>query len=118
MAQSMPDATILLEAAAKYLDEELAPTLSGYHRFQTRVTINVLNIVRRELELRSMQTQTERARLAALLGHDDEMETLERELIERMRAGAISSSDPALRAHIRESLAAALAINNPKWISR
>jgi hypothetical protein len=116
MAQSMPDATILLEAAAKYLDEELAPTLSGYHRFQTRVTINVLNIVRRELELRSMQT--ERAGLAALLGHDDEMETLERELIERMRAGAISSSDPALRAHIRESLAAALAINNPKWISR
>ena len=118
MAQSMPDATVLLEAAAKYLDEELAPTLSGYHRFQTRVTINVLNIVRRELELRLRQTQAERARLAAILGHDGEIETLERELIERMRAGAISSADSALRTHIRESLAAALAINNPKWISR
>jgi hypothetical protein len=118
MAQSMPDAKILLEAAAKYLDEELAPTLSGYHRFQTRVTINALNIVRRELELREAQIPAERARLAALIGHDGEIETLERELIERMRAGAISSGDPALRAHIRESLAAALVINNPKWISR
>ena len=118
MAQSMPDAKTLLEAAAKYLDDELAPTLSGYHRFQTRVTINVLNIVRRELEFRAAQISAERARLAALLGHDGEIETLESELIERMRAGVISSADPALRAHMRESLAAALAINNPKWISR
>ena len=118
MAQSMPDAKVLLEAAAKYLDEELAPTLSGYHRFQTRVTINVLNIVRRELELHEAQMPAAQARLAALSGHDGEIETLERELIERMRAGTISSADPALRAHIRESLAAALAINNPKWTSR
>ena len=52
MPQSIPKAAVLLEAAVKYLETELMPTLEGYHRFQTRVTVNVLNTVRRELELR------------------------------------------------------------------
>ena len=43
MPQSTPKAAILLEAAVKYLESELMPTLDGYHRFQTRVTVNVLN---------------------------------------------------------------------------
>ena len=47
MPKSTPDATVLLQAAVKYLETELMPTLEGYHRFQTRVTVNVLNTVRR-----------------------------------------------------------------------
>jgi hypothetical protein len=118
MPGSTPDATLLLRAAVKYLEEELMPTLSGYHRFQTRVTANVLNTVRRELELRGAQAAQERARLVALLGHDGDAETLSRELAERIRAGAIAIDNPALRSHVRQSLADALAINNPKWLSR
>jgi uncharacterized protein DUF6285 len=94
------------------------PTLAGYHRFQTRVTVNVLNTVRRELELRSAQAEAEHARLVAILGHDGEVEPLSRELADKIRAGGISIDDPALRAHVRHSLADALAINNPKWLTR
>jgi len=94
------------------------PTLAGYHRFQTRVTVNVLNAVRRELELRGAQAEAERSRLAAILGHEGDVETLSIELAERIRAGAIAIDDPALRAHVRQSLADALAINNPKWLTR
>jgi hypothetical protein len=118
MPNSMPDAATLLKAAIKYMEEELMPTLGGYHRFKTRVTANAINIVRRELELREAQARAERARLAAILGHDGEVEALSRELAERIRAGAIAIDDPALRAHIRQSLADALAINNPKWLDR
>lgn len=118
MPQSIPKATVLLEAAMKYLETELMPTLSGYHRFQTRVTVNVLNTVRRELELRGAQAEAEHARLAAILGHDGDVETMSRELADKIRAGAISIGDPALRAHVRQSLADALAINNPKWLTR
>ena len=118
MPQSIPKAAVLLEAAVKYLETELMPTLAGYHRFQTRVTVNVLNTVRRELELRGAQADAERARLVAMLGHDGDVETLSIELAERIRAGAISIDDPALRAHVRQSLADALAINNPKWLTR
>ena len=118
MPQSIPKAAVLLEAAVKYLEAELMPTLTGYHRFQTRVTVNVLNTVRRELELRGAQADAERARLVAMLGHDGDVETLSIELAERIRAGAISIDDPALHAHVRQSLADALAINNPKWLTR
>jgi hypothetical protein len=118
MPKSMPDAAILLKAAIKYLEEELMPTLEGYHRFQTRVTVNVLSTLRRELELRGAQAESERMRLAAILGHDGDAEALSAELAERIRAGAIALEDPTLRAHVRQSLADALAINNPKWLTR
>jgi hypothetical protein len=118
MPQSIPKAAVLLEAAVQYLETELMPMLAGYHRFQTRVTVNVLNTVRRELELRGAQAVAERARLVAMLDHDGDVETLSIELAERIRAGAISIDDPALHAHVRQSLADALAINNPKWLTR
>src|SRR5271168_1870953 len=118
MPQSTPKAAILLEAAVKYLETELMPTLDGYHRFQTRVTVNVLNTLRRELQMRGAQAEAERSRLAAMLGHDGEVEALSIELAERIRSGAIAIDDPALRAHVRQSLADALAINNPKWMTR
>ena len=118
MPESIPKAAVLLEAAVKYLETELMPTLAGYHRFQTRVTVNVLNTLRRELELRGAQAAAERSRLVAMLGHDGDVEALSVELAERIRAGAISIDDPALRAHVRQSLVDALAINNPKWLTR
>jgi len=118
MPESIPKAAVLLEAAVKYLETELMPTLEGYHRFQTRVTVNVLNTLRRELELRGAQAVAERSRLVEMLGRDGDVEALSIELAERIRAGAISIDDPALRAHVRQSLADALAINNPKWLTR
>src|SRR5262249_40534382 len=94
---------------------ELMPTLAGYHRFQTRVTVNVLNLIRRELEMRATHESQERVRLTAILGHDGPLETLSEELCEFIRSDQIDVNDPPLRAHIRQSLADALAINNPKW---
>jgi hypothetical protein len=116
MPRSMPDAPTLLSAAVKYLEDELLPSLEGYHRFKTRVTANVLNTVRRELEMRGAQAEAERMRLIAILGHDGEVDALSLELSERIRSGAIDLDDPALRAHLRQSVADALAINNPKWL--
>jgi hypothetical protein len=118
MPQSMPSAPVLLTAAVKYLEEELLPTLTGYHRFKTRVTANVLSIVRRELELRDAQSAAEQARLRALVGHDGDVETLSGELCELIRREAIDLNDAGMRTHLRQSLADALAINNPKWPDR
>ena len=53
-----------------------------------------------------------------MLGHNGDVETLSIELAERIRAGSIAIEDPALRTHVRQSLADALAINNPKWLTR
>jgi hypothetical protein len=111
-----PDAPALLDAAIDYLERELLPSLAGYHRFQCRVTVNVLAQVRRELALAPGQADAERARLTALLGHPGERDALSRELAARIRAGDIALDDPALLDHLRQSLVEALRINNPKWI--
>jgi Domain of unknown function (DUF6285) len=118
MPRSIPDAPTLLTAVVKYLDEELLPTLSGYHHFKARVTINVLNMIKRELELCSTQSAAERARLGAILGHEGEVAALSDELSDLIRRAAIDLNDEKLRTHIRQSLAEALAINNPKWVVR
>jgi hypothetical protein len=118
MPLSTPPAAILLQAAVKYLEEELMPTLTGYHRFKTRVTANALNTVRRELVLRGAQAAAEHDRLVALLGHDGEVEALSRELATKIREGSIALDDPKLRSHISRSLRDALTINNPKWLDR
>jgi hypothetical protein len=116
MPASKPEPTILLDAAIDYLQRDLLPTLTDYHRFQCRVTVNVLAQVRRELVLAPAQADAERARLVALLGHDGERDELSRELAARIRAGAFAIDDPGLLDHLRRSLVEALRINNPKWL--
>lgn len=116
MPASKPDAPALLDAAIDYLERELLPGLTGYHRFQCRVTVNVLAQVRRELALAGPQAAAERDRLVALLGHGGDRDELSRELAARIRTGAIALDDPALLDHLRRSLIEALRINNPKWL--
>lgn len=118
MPQSYPDIKTLLTAAIRYMEGELMPTLDGYHRFKVRVTVNVLNTIRRELEMRGDQSKSEHERLVAILGHDGDLETLSRELSNRIRKGEFSLDDERLRAHIKQSLSDALSIANPKWLTR
>ena len=118
MPQSYPDIKTLLTAATKYMESELMPSLDGYHRFKVRVTVNVLNTIRRELEMRGKQAEAEHERLVAILGHEGDVETLSRELSERIRKGDFSLEDQRLRTHIKQSLSDALSIANPKWLTR
>jgi hypothetical protein len=116
MPPSIPDAPTLLDAAIKYLEEELLPELDGYHRFKTRVTINVLVAIRRELILHSVQAAAEQARLSELLEHAGDLASLNNELTARIREGRIDLRDSKLIEHIQKALSEALSINNPKWL--
>src|SRR3954469_2836324 len=116
MPAIQPDASALLDAAIDYLERELLPTLAGYHRFQCRVTVNLLGQVRRAMPPAPGEADAERPRLIALLAHPGERDALSRELAARIRAGELALDDPALLDHLRQSLVEALRINNPKWI--
>jgi hypothetical protein len=114
---SIPPATTLLQATADYLENDLLPTLDGFHRFQTRIAANVLRTVLREQMQQPSFAATEQQRLVELLGHDGELQALRRELAQGIEHGSIALDAPGLADHLRQTLADALAINNPKWIA-
>ena len=118
----------LLEAVQKFLERDLLPELEGVRRFHTRVAVNVLGIVLRELALQGEQRPAQYARLAALLGRDAAapaepealaraIEALERELCARIRAGFGDAPDERERllAHLHATAAERIAVSNPNW---
>ena len=118
----------LLAAVRAFIDRELLPELEGVRRFHARVASNVLGIVSREIELEGPALRARYARLAELLGSesspaselgalDRQLEELERELVQRIRAGDADASPwrADLLAHLRESVRERLAICNPEY---
>jgi hypothetical protein len=83
MTQDRPSAALLVTAVREFLERDVMPATEGRVQFHTRVAINVLNIVARELELGDGFAERERERAAALLGHGGTVDDLERELASR-----------------------------------
>jgi hypothetical protein len=116
---SVPSAAELLEAVRAFLAADVLPALADDRRFQCRVAINALAIVQRELELGAEVAGREGERLAALLGPGAAgrpLAALNAELARRIRTGEMDVADPDLLAHLRETVAEALRINNPRWL--
>ena len=115
MPQSRPVAPDLLAVVREWLDREVLPGLADDKKFNMRVAINVLATVERELRQGPDLAQAETDRLAALLGRAGPLSELNAALSAEIRAGKRGLEDRALVDHIRRSIDAALAINNPKW---
>jgi hypothetical protein len=116
MTQDRPTAAELVIAVREFLERDVMAATEGRVQFHTRVAVNVLNTVARELELGDNCAERERARAAALLGHDGTVDDLERELAAAIRTGAVSDADPAVRSHVRETVREKLVIANPGYL--
>jgi hypothetical protein len=88
----------------------------GRVQFHTRVAVNVLNVVERELRLGPELEPGERARAAALLGHDGDAAALERELAASIRSGALDDLIDEVRTHVRATVREKLLIANPAYL--
>ena len=115
MSVTVPDTATLLQAAADYLEGDLLPTLPDYHRFQTRVTVNLLRLIERELRLAPAQQQAEHSRLRALTGRDGSLAELNAALADNILAGNVTLTDQALLQHLRQTLRETLQIHHPAW---
>lgn len=113
--QDEPSAAAILDIAIAHLRDNLAPSLDGRARFDLRVTINALGLVRRTLELTPRSDAAERARLEALLGEAGELETLNRKLCARIREGTMDLSTPGLGEHLRATALEKLAVDQPSY---
>ena len=116
MTQDRPSAGDLVTAVREFLERDVMAATDGRVQFHTRVAVNVLNTVARELELGEELAAAERARAAALLGHDGTADELERELSAAIRAGALDTRNDEVRAHVRATVREKLLIANPGYL--
>lgn len=96
-ATRIPAAAELVDAVAGFLEQELLPGLEGNQKFNTRVSINALRIVQREL----LQPDRQEARLL--------------ELADQIRSGKLDENDPQLLAELRRHTLDRLAVDSPVY---
>ncbi len=112
-----PEAGELLAAVRSFLEQKALPALEGHTAFHARVAINALAIVERQLAQAEPQEAAEAERLVALLGQEGDLDTQNRELCRRIRAGEIDAGTAGLSEHLWETTLAKLAVDQPKYAS-
>jgi aminoglycoside phosphotransferase (APT) family kinase protein len=112
--QDRPSAPELVAAVREFLERDVLGSVEGRVGFHTRVAINALGIVERELVLGPGLDAGARARLATFLGHDDDLGSLVAELAARIRDGGLDDDAEAL-AVTRATVRAKLEVSNPRY---
>ncbi len=115
MRPDRPTADEMLEAVEEFLRDKVMPAVSGHLNFHARVAANVIASVRREVAQAPVVEAGQHERLVSLLGHDGDLEALNRELCEDIRNGKASLDDPALLEHLRQVAVENLGVDNPKY---
>ena len=116
MTQDRPTAMELVVAVREFLERDVMAATDGRVQFHTRVAVNVLNIVARELDQADILAHGERLRAASLLGHDGDVHGLERELATAIRSGTLDDRLADVRAHVRATVREKLLIANPAYL--
>ncbi len=110
-----PSMRELVETVREFLETRAMPELKGQTAFHARVAANALAIVGRELECGARAAQEERARLAALLGHDGALPDLNRALCRAIREGRFTLETPGLAGHLERTTLDKIAIDQPHY---
>lgn len=110
MPHDMPTAEALVEAVREWLERDVIPATAGRLQFHSRVAVNVLAMVERELSVGSQQAASHRERLDRLGVADDA------ELARRIRGGDLDDRLPEVRELVWASVRDKLAVANPKYL--
>jgi len=105
----MPSAAELVEAVREWLERDVMAATEGRLQFNTRVAVNVLAMVERELQLGPAQAAAHAERLARLGVADDA------DLAARIRTGEMDG--PEVRDAVWAGVRDKLAVANPKYLS-
>lgn len=106
-----PTSTELVEAVREWIERDVLPATEGRLKFHSRVAINVLAMVERELEMGERQESDHADRLAMLGMADDAA------LAHAIRHGELDDHFEAVRAVLRADVDAKLAVANPTYRS-
>jgi uncharacterized protein YbgA (DUF1722 family) len=105
-----PTAGELVEAVREFLERDVMAATEGRVQFHTRVAVNVLGMVQREIELGPVQADAHRERLEEL-GFADEAE-----LAAAIRSGAVDDRYDEIKAAVTATVTDKLRVANPKYL--
>lgn len=106
----VPSAAQLVESVREWLQNDVLPNTTGRIQFHSRVAINVLSMVERELALGPAQADEHAGRLAALgFGSDAE-------LAAAIRAGEIDDRIDDVVSAVWSAVLDKVRVSNPSYI--
>jgi len=111
----MPRADELLASVRDYLRGEVMNRTRGRTRFLARVAANSVEIVRREIELGPHARLRRERGLRRVLDREDDLETLERRLVDGLRDGSLRLEHPGLCDWLRQSVVDQVRIDQPRY---
>ena len=106
----MPSAAQLVESVREFLERDVMTSTEGRVQFHTRVAINVLGMVERELTDGPAQ-EAAHAEGLARLGVADEAA-----LATAIRDGSLDDRLDEVRQLVRDTVEAKLRVDNPKYL--
>lgn len=115
MPLSYPSTVQIVEAVRTFLEKDILTSASGRQAFDTKVAINALLIVERELNNGSQLDSDERKRLVTLLGHEGALEDMNEDLAKAISDGSMGTGDSELIDHLYKSVMGKLSIDNPRY---
>jgi len=115
MSTNRPNAQELVESVREFLEDKVQPALGEQLSFHTRIAINILKIVERELELGPKLNREEIERLGQILGQEGGLEELNAALCEKLKNGEIDYQNQEVIEHLRLSTMGKLSIDNPEY---
>ena len=105
-----PTAAELVEAVREFLERDVMAATEGRVQFHTRVAVNVLATVQREIELGPEQAAAHRARLDVLGFAADA------ELAAAIRRGDVDDRYDEVKAAVAATVTDKLEVANPKYL--
>jgi hypothetical protein len=105
-----PSTAELIEAVREWLEGDVMAATEGRLQFHTRVAVNMLSVVEREMRLGVGHAEAHHARLRQLGAADDAG------LAAAIRSGQLDGRLAEVRALVWESVRDKLAVANPKYL--
>ncbi len=106
-----PTVAELIESVREWIERDVLSSTEGRLKFHSRVAVNVLAMVERELAMGEQQEADHAARLASLGMADDA------QFASAIRNGDLDTRLDEVRAVLRADVDAKLAVANPKYLT-